>query len=161
MSAIGDAIDECLAEPGVGDHLGPFGEGQVGGQDDGGFFGPFGHHLEQEFSAHFSQWHIADLIEGDKVITGPAREHAAELQLMFGFDQLVDQTGGGGEPHPSFLAAGGHRQTGEQVRFAGTTIADKDDRFGALYVATLSQFLDLQRRDLGVAREVELMLSST
>ena len=44
MSAIGDSIDECLAEPSVGDHLGPFGEGQVGGQDDGGFFGPFGHH---------------------------------------------------------------------------------------------------------------------
>ena len=50
----------------------PFGEGKVSGQDDGGFFGPFGHDLKQEFSAHFSQWHIADFIEGDKVITGPA-----------------------------------------------------------------------------------------
>jgi hypothetical protein len=77
MSAIGDAIDERLAQPGVRNHLGPFGEGQVGGQDDGGFFGPFGHDLEQEFSAHFSQWHIADFIECDQVITGPAGEHAS------------------------------------------------------------------------------------
>ena len=71
MSAIGDAIEQRLAQPGVGDHLGPFGEGQVGGQDDGGFFGPFGHDLKQEFGTDFGQWQIADLVQGDEVIARP------------------------------------------------------------------------------------------
>ena len=113
MRAIGDAIDQRLAQPRVGNHLSPFGEGQVGGQDDGGFFGPFGHDLKQEFSTDFGQRYIAHFIEGDKIITGPAGEYAAELQLMFGFDQLIDQSGGRGESNPAFLPTGGYRQAGE------------------------------------------------
>jgi len=33
------------------------------------------------------------------------------LQLMLGFDQFVDQTGGGGESHPALLPAGGHGES--------------------------------------------------
>jgi len=31
---------------------------------------------------------------------------AAQLQLMLGFDQLIDQSGGGGESDPALLSAG-------------------------------------------------------
>jgi hypothetical protein len=46
---------------------------------------------------------------------------------MLGLDHLVDQRGDG-EAHPAFLAAGGHRQAGQQMGLAGAVIADKDDR---------------------------------
>jgi hypothetical protein len=55
VGAVGDAVEQRLAEAGVGDDLGPLGEGQIGGQDHGGFLGAFGDHLEQELRADLGQ----------------------------------------------------------------------------------------------------------
>ena len=44
---IGKPVKHGLAEPGVGEDLGPLGEGQVGGHDDGGLFRPLGDDLEE------------------------------------------------------------------------------------------------------------------
>jgi hypothetical protein len=37
VSAIRDAIDQRLAESGIRNHLGPFGERKVGGQNNGSY----------------------------------------------------------------------------------------------------------------------------
>lgn len=47
--------------------------------------------LEQEPRAHFGQWRIAHFINRNQVVARPASKHATRLQLMLGFDQLVDQ----------------------------------------------------------------------
>ena len=47
-SAVGNAIDQRLAEPRIGNHLRPFRERQVGSNDHCGLLGPFGNDLEQE-----------------------------------------------------------------------------------------------------------------
>ena len=52
---IRDPVQQGFAEPSIGDHLGPLGEGQIGGQDHGGLFGAFRNHLEQELRAHFGE----------------------------------------------------------------------------------------------------------
>ena len=80
---------------------------------------------------------------------------------MLGFDHLVDQPGGGGEAHPALLSAGGDGQAGQQMGLAGAAITYKDDWLRLRDVVALGQFVDLLGRDLGIAREVELMLSST
>jgi hypothetical protein len=46
-----DAIEQSLAEPSVGDHLGPLEKWQIGGQDHGRLLGSFSDDLEKEFSA--------------------------------------------------------------------------------------------------------------
>jgi hypothetical protein len=76
---------------------------------------------------------------------------------MLGLDQFVDQCRGGSESDPSLLPAGRHHEPGEQMGFAGATVADQDDRFGLGDVVALGQFMDLLRRDSGVAREVEFL----
>ena len=43
------------------------------------------------------------------------------------------------------------------MRFAGATIADQDDRFGAFDVAALSQLVDPGCMDMGSLAEVELL----
>jgi hypothetical protein len=52
-------------------------------------------------------------VERDQIVASPAGQRAAELQLMFGLDQFVDQPGGAGEAHSAFLPAGRHRQAGQ------------------------------------------------
>ena len=74
----------ALHRLGVGNHRGPFGERQIGGDDYGRLLGAFGDNLEQKLGAHLGQWHVSHLIERDQIVTGPACQRTAELQLMFG-----------------------------------------------------------------------------
>jgi hypothetical protein len=76
-------------------------------------FSALGDDLEQELRADFRQWHVADLVDCDKVVARPSRQYAAELQLMLGFDQFVDQRSGRGEPHSVLLPTGRYRQSSE------------------------------------------------
>ena len=57
-----------------------------GGYDYCGFLCSFGNNLEEELSSYLSQRDVTDFIDRDKIVTGPARQRAAELQLMLGFN---------------------------------------------------------------------------
>jgi hypothetical protein len=161
MRSIDNVFDQCLAQPGIRNHLSPFRERQVAGHDYCRLLGPFRDHLEQELRADFRQRHITDFIDCDKVVAGPARHRTAELQLVLGLDQFVDQCCRSRESHSALLPAGRDRQSGEQMSLAGAAITYKDDWLRLRDVVALGQFVDLLGRDLGIAREVELMLSST
>ncbi len=95
VSAIRDPVQQRLAEAGIGDHLGPLGKGQVGGQDDGGLFGSLGDDLKEELGAKLGHRHIADFVDSNQIVAFPARQDAPQLQLLFGFDELIDQIGRG------------------------------------------------------------------
>ena len=97
VGTVGDAVEQRFAEAGVGDDLGPLGERQIGGQDHGRLLGPFGDHLEQELGADLGERDVADLVDGDQVVARPAGQDPAELELLLGLDQLVDQVGCRGE----------------------------------------------------------------
>ena len=64
---------------------------------------------------------------------------------MLGLDQFVNQCRGGSESHAALLPAGGHRQSGEQMSFAGTAVAYKDDGLGTSDIITVGQPVKLLR----------------
>src|SRR5207245_416889 len=53
--------------------------------------------------------------------------------------------------------AGGYRQSGEQMGFAGAAVAYKDDGLGPPDIAALGELVNPLRRDAGRLREVELV----
>ena len=111
-------------------------------------FGAIGDDLKQELGADIGERDVADLVNGDQVIPRPSGEHAGELHRVLGFDQLIDQRGGGGEAHPPLLPTGRHAQAREQMGLAGPTVADQHDGLGAVNVAAVGELADLGRRDL-------------
>jgi len=115
LSPIRDAIEQRFTEPGIGNRLGPFREGQIGGDDDRGLLGAFSNHLEQELSANLGQRYVTHFIERDQIVTGPPRQRATELQLMPSLDQFVNQRRSGSEADAALLAASGYRKSREQM----------------------------------------------
>jgi hypothetical protein len=57
----GEPVDDSGDEPGVGDHLTPFAERQVGGGGDGGFLFSFGEDLEHQLGAAAVEFDVAEL----------------------------------------------------------------------------------------------------
>jgi hypothetical protein len=51
MSTVGDAIEKRFAEPRIRNHVRPFRERQIRGDDDRCFFCSFAHHLKQKLGA--------------------------------------------------------------------------------------------------------------
>lgn len=66
--------------------------------------GRFGDHLEQELATHLCQRHVPDFVDCNHIVAAPTGEHAPELHLLSGFDQLVNKRCGG-EAHAQFLPA--------------------------------------------------------
>src|SRR5918996_1595730 len=75
---------------------------------------------------------IAQFIEDDKLGAGIATDDATELAAAVGFLELVGEPGERGEAHSSSLVAGADRERGSQVRFAGSRVADEDDRLAVV-----------------------------
>src|SRR5712692_5602222 len=91
------------------------------------------------------------------LVAGPARHGTAELQLMLGLDQFVDQRCRSREAYPALLTAGRNRQSGEQMSLAGAAVAYKDDGLSPCDIAAFGELVNLLRRDLRALREVELL----
>src|SRR6516164_4669867 len=72
IGAVSDAVDQRLAEPGVGNHRSPFRKRQIGSDDHGRLFSPFGDDLEQKLCADLGQGHVAHFVERDQIVASPA-----------------------------------------------------------------------------------------
>ena len=79
MGAVGDSVEQSLAESGVFEHLSPLGERKIGGHDDRGSFGAFRNHLKQQLRSHIRQRHVAELVNRDQFVTTILFQKAAEL----------------------------------------------------------------------------------
>ena len=124
MGLVCESIEHGLAEPCIGEHLGPLREGQVGGDDDGCLLGSFSDNLEEQLSGDLGQRHIAQFIDDDQLDARPSGEHPAQSLFALGLDELVDQRGGGCKTHTPALTACRYRQAGGEMALAGTGIAD-------------------------------------
>jgi hypothetical protein len=105
---IGDAIQQRLTQASVGNRLSPLEKGQCRGQDDGCLFGTLGDDLEEELRSEVGHRHLAHSVDGYQVMAFPSSQHAAQLQLLLGLDQFVEQRGSSGEMHLFLLLAGGY-----------------------------------------------------
>jgi len=92
----GDAVDDGGDEAGVGEDGAPFAEGQVGGDGDGGAFFAFGDDLEEQFGSPGVDVDVAEFVEAEQVEAAVAADDPGQDSFVGGFDEFVDQLGGGG-----------------------------------------------------------------
>src|ERR671918_862089 len=88
VSAMGEAIDDGLGESGVGEHLGPLSERQVGGDDQRAALVAFGEHLEDQFGGAIGECEVAQLVQDDELGAGVAADDAGELAAALGLLEL-------------------------------------------------------------------------
>src|SRR3954471_11666085 len=119
VGAEGQPVDHRGGEAGVGEGAAPFGERGVARAGDGGLLLAGGDDLEQQFGAAGVEVDVADLVEAEQVQAGVAADDAGELFVVGGFDEFVDQGGGGDVADPAAGLGCGGAQTDEQVGLAG------------------------------------------
>ena len=88
VAVVCEAVEQRGRHLGVAEHAGPFTEGEVRGDDDGGAFVEPADEVEQELSAGLGEGQITKFIEDDEV-------HAGQ---MIGEPSLVPISGLGLEP---------------------------------------------------------------
>jgi hypothetical protein len=108
-------VDHGLAQPRLGEHLGPLAEREVGGDDEGGAFGALVQDLEQlstpvenltvsagglkysggvdkqQLRLRRGERHVGQLVEDQQLHPGVAGHHLRQLATIPGLQQLVDQ----------------------------------------------------------------------
>src|SRR3954453_21673951 len=89
VRAVGEAVNDGLGEPGVGEDLGPLAEGRVGGDDKRSAFVALGEDLEDELGGAVGQREIAELVNDDQLGAGVAGDDAGEPAGGLGFLRFV------------------------------------------------------------------------
>ena len=153
---VGEAVDDCCAQAGVGEGVGPGGEGLVGGDRDGVLLLSFGEDLEQQFGASPVEFQVAELVNHEEVDAAVAVDGLGELFLVGGFDELVHEPGGEGVSDAVALLGGGGAERDEQVGLAGAGAPDQAQRVAAADPVACGELVDGGRVDVGVRGEVEV-----
>src|SRR5580700_7004152 len=153
----GEPVDDGRTQPRVGEGGGPFGEGGVGRDRDGGAFLAFGEDLEQQFGAAPVQLEVAELVQAQKVDAAVAGDGAGQGLVVGGLDELVDQRGGGEVADPVAVLSGGGAQRDEQVGLAGAAVADQAARLPGGDPGAFGQGGDERGGDVRVGGVVEVL----
>jgi hypothetical protein len=94
LAVMGEAVEECGGHLGVAEDVGPFAEGEVGGDDDGCAFVEFADQMEQELATGLSEGEIAQLVQDDEVeavqVIGQTALFAAAGLGLKTIDQIDD-----------------------------------------------------------------------
>ena len=87
------AVEQCGGHDRVAEHLGPFGESSIGGQDHGAFLVACADQLEEQAGTFFGQRQVADLIDDEQC--GPAHLAKFPVQLcaVVCLGQVAEQIG--------------------------------------------------------------------
>src|SRR5258705_2516480 len=153
----GEPVDDGGAEPGVGEGAGPFGEGRVGRDRDGGAFLAFGEDLEQQLGTAPVQFEVAQFVQAEQVDAAVAGDGAGQGLVIGGLDELVDQRGRGDVPDPVAVLGGGGAQPDEQVGLAGAGVADQAARLPCGHPGALGQGGDQGGGHVRVGGVVEVL----
>lgn len=138
-----DAIEECGGHFGISEYGDPFGEGEVGCDDQRCFFVELADQMEQQCAAGCWEWQIAQLIEDHGVRLDELFGEISGLSLLFFPFQLVHQIDGIIEANALSLMNGGDAQGGCQMSFAGARAAHQDQIMRGLHEGGTGQLLDL------------------
>ena len=103
---VGEAIEERAGEALGAEHLGPFVEGQIGGDQGRAPLVALAEHLEQQLGAGLRQRHEAEFVDDQKLVGGELLLEPQQLLVIAGLDEFVDQRGGGDEADREALLAG-------------------------------------------------------
>ena len=97
VDVVGEAIEERAGEALGAEHLGPFVEGQIGGDQGRAPLVALAEHLEQQLGAGLRQRHEAEFVDDQKLVGGELLLEPQQLLVIAGLDEFVDQRGGGDE----------------------------------------------------------------
>ena len=122
-----EPVDDRRGEPRVGERLAPLGERRVAGDRDAGPLVALGEDLEQQLRTAPVEVEIAELVQTEKVEPPVLADDPAEVALVLGLDELVDQGGRGHVADPEPALAGGDPQADQEMRLAGPAVAQEDD----------------------------------
>ena len=95
--AMDEAVDEGDDAGGGGEHVGPFGEGFVGGDEDGVVEVSACDDLEEEVGIAVVVVEVSDLVDGEELGAGEATQSAGEGCVGVLGGELVEHVRGGGE----------------------------------------------------------------
>jgi hypothetical protein len=70
LAVMGEAIEERCRHFGIAEDAGPFGEGEIGGDDDGRALVKPADQVEEKLPAGLGEGQIAELVQHDKVESG-------------------------------------------------------------------------------------------
>ena len=127
LAMMGQAVQERGGHLGVAKHSWPFGESEVGGDDDGCAFVKFADQMEQQLAPGLGEGEIAQLVEDDEVeavqVICKAALFAATGLGLKAIDQIDDIV----EPAPRAVADQGSGNGDCQMRFTGSGASDQHD----------------------------------
>ena len=127
VDVMGQAIEQGTGQPFGAKYAGPFVERQVAGHDGGAPFVSLAEDLEQQLGAGLRQWHIAEFVDDEQLVTGELALQAQKPFLVAGLDQLMHEGGGGREAGRQTLLARCQAEPQCDVTLAGSGVADRDD----------------------------------
>ena len=78
---MGQPVEQRRGQLGIAEHVGPFREAQVGGDDQAGLLVELAEQVEQQRTAGLAERQIAEFIEDDEIGVGQA---VGELALLAG-----------------------------------------------------------------------------
>ena len=126
---MGEAVQQCAKQAFILKDLVLFREGEVGSDEDGGAQVEVADQDNEHLGTLLREGDEAQFVNDDELLFEQSVLHAGELALFMGFQQLVDEVGGGGEAHLHALGAQGVAQCGGEVGFADADGACQDDVF--------------------------------
>ncbi len=89
-------VEQSGCDHRVAEHLAPFGEGAVGGEDHGAFLIACADQLEEQVGAFFGQRHKAGLIDDEPRVVGELAEFRGQCPCAVRHGQPIEQLGQGG-----------------------------------------------------------------
>ena len=155
------AVQQGRCHPFSLEHLVPFAEGQVAGDQQAAPFVAISEHLEQQFGTRSAERKIAEFVADQQVRLIQASQVTIEPVLFLRFFQAIDERGRSEEPDASPLPTSSQPQCGCGVRLPCSGAPNQADVFITIDPLTTCQLQDLlfgqRSRDAEVKR-VEVLL---
>lgn len=154
---MGQPIEKCRRHPFISENLRPVGEIQIRGDPHAGPFVTFREELEEELRRISGERQIPQLVDQDQVELAVLLEEPLQAEFLLGQLQFLGQSRGRTEEHAVALKTGRTAQGNQQVGFAETAVADKQQVFVPGDEGTLGQFHHPGLRDRGHGGKVEVL----
>src|SRR5258708_3773192 len=128
----------------------PFGESEIGGDDDTSSFIALGEQFEKKLPASAIERNEAQLVDDKKVDLLESSLKTPELASVAGLEQRSDNIRGAGEENASSLTCGFDAERDRQMRLTGADGAREDDVVSAPDPFTARELGDLRGGDRAV-----------
>ena len=137
-----EAVDEGDDAGGGGEHVGPFGEGFVGGDEDGQLEVAAGDDFEEEVGIAVVVGEVSDLVDSQKLRAGEATQPPGKGGVGVLGGELVEHVRGGGESGGEAVEHAMVEEVLHEHGLADAVRSDEDDVGGVVDEGQREELLD-------------------